>query len=295
VLRNHLTWRVECPLHILFWESSGAAGPQSIEEVLKSLPKFSASADNMSWGSRTVPPNLIRKHPCLANAAVWEESKMDGHCRIAIVSAAYPGNDWLRSSLLEAGHQVLLMEGSSSDFDSAASVRPDLVIIALQPDNSVATEQLLKFASAGIPLIAVVGHEDQVTAEIRALAALTAVLVEPLDAVTLAAAVEIAIRQIQRIADIRRRLDEARRALADRMQIERAKGWLMEQNALSESAAYKQLQQVARSSRRSLAAVAHDILVSKDLFGAPQPTPAPIPQLLPFSCPLPAGGEFQPG
>jgi AmiR/NasT family two-component response regulator len=219
---------------------------------------------------------------------------MDGQCRIAIVGAAHRGRDWVRPCLLEAGHQVLLMEASPSDFDSAASVRPDLAIVVLQPDDGVATEQLLRFASAGIPLIAVVGHEDQVTPEIRAFAALTAVLVEPLHAATLVAAVEIALRQIERIADVQRRLDEARRALADRKQIERAKGWLMEQNALSESAAYKRLQQVARSSRRSLAAVAHDILVSKDLLGAPQPAPTPIPQLLPSLCPLPSGGELQP-
>jgi response regulator NasT len=166
---------------------------------------------------------------------------MDGECRIAIVNAAYRGHDWVRSCLLEAGHQVLLLESSSSDFDSAASVRSDLAIVALQPDDGVATDQLLGFASAGIPLIAVVGHGDQVTPEIRALAALTAVLVEPLHAATLVAAIEIALRQIQRIADIQWRLDEARRALADRKQIEKAKGWLMEQNSLTESAAFKQM------------------------------------------------------
>jgi AmiR/NasT family two-component response regulator len=220
---------------------------------------------------------------------------MDGEYRIAIVNAAYRGNDWVRSCLLEAGHQVLLLECRSSDVDSAASVSPDLAIVALQPDDGVTTDQLLGFASAGIPLIAVVGHEDQVTPEIRALAALTAVLVEPLHAVTLVAAIEIALRQIQRIADIQRRLDEARRALAERKQIEKAKGWLMEQNSLSESAAFKQMQQVARSCRRTLAAVAHDILISKDVLGAPQPTPTPIPQLLPSSRLLHASGEFQPG
>jgi AmiR/NasT family two-component response regulator len=220
---------------------------------------------------------------------------MDGECRIAIVNAAYRGNDWVRSCLLEAGHQVLLLESSSSDFDSAASVRSDLAIVALQPDDGVATDQLLGFASAGIPLIAVVGHEDQVTPEIRALAALTAVLVEPLHAATLVAAIEIALRQIQRIADIQRRLDEARRALADRKQIEKAKGWLMEQNSLTESAAFKQMQQVARSSRRTLAAVAHDILISKDVLGALQPTSTPIPPLLPSSRLLQASGDFQPG
>ena len=221
---------------------------------------------------------------------------MDGECTIAIVNAAYRGNDWVRPCLLEAGHRVLLVGNNSpSHVDPATSVRPDLAIVALQSDDGVTTEQLLKFASAGVPLIAVVGHEDQVTPEIRALAALTAVLVEPLHAVTLVAAIEIALRQIQRIADIQRRLDEARRALADRKQIEKAKGYVMEQNALSEGAAFKLMQQLARSSRRTLAAVAHDILISKDVLSAPEPNPTPIPQLLPSSCLLQADGEFQRG
>jgi AmiR/NasT family two-component response regulator len=220
---------------------------------------------------------------------------MDGECTIAIVDAAYRGHEWIRPCLLEAGHRVLLESSLSSHVDSTASVRPDLAIVALQPDDGATTEQLLKFASAGVPLIAVVGHEDQVTPEIRSLAALTAVLVEPLHAATILAAIEIAHRQIQRISDIQRRLDEARCALADRKQIEKAKGCLMEQNSLSESAAFKLMQQLARSSRRTLAAVAHDILISKDVLVAPQPTSALIPQLLPSSCLLQAGGEFQAG
>lgn len=220
---------------------------------------------------------------------------MDGECRIALVDAGYRGREWVRSCLLEAGHQVLLLGSNSSDVDSTAGVRPDLAIVALQPDDRSTAEQLLEFASAGIPLIAVVAHEDQVTPEIRALAALTAVLVEPLHAVTLVAAIEIALRQIHRIANIQRRLDEARRALADRKQIEKAKGWLMEQNSQSESAAFKLMQQLARSSRRTLASVAHDILISKDVLGAPQPAGTPVPQLLPSSCQSQAGREFQPG
>jgi response regulator NasT len=87
-----------------------------------------------------------------------------------------------------------------------------------------------------------------------------AYLIKPIKEPELLATIEIAAT---RFAERRKMAEEAielRESLATRKVVERAKGLLMARDGLTEEAAYRQIQAQARRQRRSMRAVAEEIL-----------------------------------
>jgi AmiR/NasT family two-component response regulator len=190
---------------------------------------------------------------------------------IAIADGLVSERESLRRRLVEAGHHVVCEESDLAGLaaklkGSDSQTAPDLALVTFPPEQGEPVSTLRMLGLTNSPLVAIVDHSEQITAEMRDLPALMGILVRPVALNAIAASVEIALRQIQRVAEVQHRLDEAERLLAERKLIERAKGLLMLQAKLSEEEAFSRMRQVARSSRRSIAAVAQDILVTHQLI-----------------------------
>ncbi len=78
-----------------------------------------------------------------------------------------------------------------------------------------------------------------------------AYLVKPVKEANLFPAIEIALSRFQEFAELERELEEVKNSLETRKVLDRAKGILMDTYNLSESEAYRRIQQYSMSKRKS--------------------------------------------
>lgn len=189
---------------------------------------------------------------------------------VAIADELINERQLVRRRLIDAGYEVACEE---SDIPALAAhlaggdreAAPDLSLLTFPADAGEPAATLRTLGIAEGPVVAIVDHADQITPAMRQLPGLMGILIRPVAASAISAVVEIALRQLARLADVQRRLDDAEKALAERKLIERAKGLVMLQAKVSEDEAFSRMRQAARTSRKSIAAIAQDILVTHQL------------------------------
>lgn len=112
-----------------------------------------------------------------------------------------------------------------------------------------------------VVLFAEKGDPDQIEAALAA--GVAAYVVEGLAPSRVRPVIEVAIRRFNAHEALRRELAEARRGLAEREAIDRAKLCLMQRHRLTEPEAYKRLRRMAMDRGARLAAVAEQVLTEK--------------------------------
>jgi AmiR/NasT family two-component response regulator len=189
---------------------------------------------------------------------------------IAIADGLANERQSLSRRLVDAGHHIVCevsdLPGLAAKLKADSSeCAPDLSLVTIPPEDGELVATLGTLGQLKAPFVAIVDRSEQITTAMQDLPTLVGILVRPVDLTAIAASVEIALRQIRRVAEVQRRLDDAERSLAERKLVERAKGLLMLSAKLSEAEAFTRMRQLARSSRRSIAAIAQDVLVTHQL------------------------------
>jgi response regulator NasT len=164
--------------------------------------------------------------------------------------------------LREEGYDVC---GEAADgqqaVDLATALRPDLVFLDVKMpvlDGLAAAEQIVEARIAPVVILTAFSQRDLVERSREAGA--MAYLVKPFQKKDLLPTVEMAVSRFaerialeQEVADLHGRL-EARKT------IERAKGILQAEHGLSEPEAFRWIQRASMDHRRSMRAVAQDVL-----------------------------------
>ena len=168
----------------------------------------------------------------------------------------------LRESLEEEGYVVVADVGRGDwAIEAVREHRPDVAIFdikmpqldGLAAARAVSEERLC-------PVVMLTAFSQREVIEQARDAGALAYIVKPFQRTDLVPAIELAIarfRELQELADAR---DELGEQLALRKLIDRAKGVLQDECAMSESASYAFIQQTAMSSRLRMADVARGVL-----------------------------------
>jgi response regulator NasT len=145
--------------------------------------------------------------------------------------------------------------------------RPDAVVLAVglpDGDGVAVAAEIMRRAPCAIVLLT--SHASTDLARRARAAGAMAYLPKPPRADALEPAIELAIA---RFAD----LTEARRALADRKLVERAKGLLMQRFGMSEAVAFRLLQKTAMDRRVSMASLADALINGREVITPPRTPP----------------------
>ena len=164
--------------------------------------------------------------------------------------------------LREEGYEVCGEAGDGQTaVDLATELRPDLVILDVKMpvlDGLSAAEQLVQERVAPVVILTAFSQRDLV--ERARQAGAMAYLVKPFQKKDLLPTIEMAVSRFtemvaleQEVADLHGRL-EARKA------IERAKGVLQGEHSMTEPEAFRWIQRASMDGRRSMHAVAQDVL-----------------------------------
>ncbi|MDQ7819276.1 MAG: response regulator [Armatimonadota bacterium] len=165
----------------------------------------------------------------------------------------------LRTMLEEQGYRVVGEAGDGARaLDLARKLRPDLILLDIKMPG-VDGLQAARELCAERPVIILTAYADREFVERAAAAGVLAYLVKPVREGDLRPAIETALARFREIQALRDEVGSLEDALATRKVVERAKGLLMSQG-WSEPEAFAYIQRQARSTRRTMRAVAEEIL-----------------------------------
>jgi len=168
----------------------------------------------------------------------------------------------LKELLEEAGHSVV---GEASDGVKAVELtrkhRPDLVIMDIKmPEMDGITAAKIISNEKIAPVLLLTAFSQKEIVEKAKDSGVLAYLVKPVKEANLFPAIEIALSRFQEFAELERELEEVKNSLETRKILDRAKGILMDAYNLSESEAYRRIQQYSMSKRKSIREVAEAIV-----------------------------------
>lgn len=109
------------------------------------------------------------------------------------------------------------------------------------------------------------GQAETIRAAVEA--GVAAYVVDGLRPERVKAVVDVAIAQFAKFQDLRSQLDKARTTLAERKQIERAKGILMQRRRCGEDDAYRLMRKMAMDQKARIIDIANKIIEAAELLG----------------------------
>jgi two-component system, response regulator PdtaR len=164
--------------------------------------------------------------------------------------------------LREEGYEVC---GEAADgqaaVDMATALRPDLVVMDVKMpvlDGLSAAEQLVRARIAPVVILTAFSQRDLV--ERAREAGAMAYLVKPFQKKDLLPTIEMAVSRFAELVALEREVADLAGRLEARKTIERAKGVLQAERGLSEPEAFRWIQRASMDERRSMRAVAQDLL-----------------------------------
>ncbi len=168
----------------------------------------------------------------------------------------------LKEMLEEAGHIVIAeAPNGAKAVELVRSHRPDLVIMDIQMpemDGLTAAKIISNEKIAPVLLLTAFSQKDIVDKAKDS--GVMAYLVKPVKEANLFPAIGIAISRFQEFAELEAELGNVKSSLETRKILDRAKGILMDAYQLSETEAYRRIQQYSMSKRISIKEVAEAII-----------------------------------
>lgn len=168
----------------------------------------------------------------------------------------------LRELLQEEGYEVVAECGRG---DEAVALvrehRPDVALLDIKMpglDGISAARQISAERLSAVVLVTAFSQRELI--EEASDAGVHGYVVKPFERHDLTPAIEVAIARFRAESALAGKVTEAEDRLETRKVLDRAKGLLMDRDGLSEQAAFDFLQKTAMASRRSMRAVADEVL-----------------------------------
>ncbi len=193
---------------------------------------------------------------------------IDSQPRVLIVDQNLARATILEEGLREAGYRDLVVVRDMQNLmRRILDEQPDVILIDLENPNRDVLEQMFQVSRVvQKPVAMFVDTADRGTIEAAIDAGVSAYVVDGLRKERVRAIVEMSVSRFRAFEKLRTELDETRRQLADRKLVDRARGILMKQRALSEEQAYEALRKAAMDNNLRLGEVAQSVITAAGLL-----------------------------
>lgn len=188
--------------------------------------------------------------------------------RVLLVDRSVERAAVLERALLAAGYEVVGRIAASDDLQAAVQrIEPDVIIIDMDsPDRDTLEHMRSISAERPKPIVMFAEDDDSATIEQAVRAGVSAYVVDGLNAGRVKPIVNVAIARFREFQSLREELAEAKTSLAERKDIERAKGILMRQRGWSEEEAYQALRKLAMDRNLRIGEVARNVVAVAELL-----------------------------
>jgi two-component system, response regulator / RNA-binding antiterminator len=170
--------------------------------------------------------------------------------------------------LREAGHHDLIwLQDISGLMRQLYEIDPDVVVIDLEKPSNDIMEQMLEVSRAvRRPVAMFIDQSDRLTMEAALDAGVSAYVVDGMKKERISAILDMAVMRFNAVARLKTELERTKTALDDRKIIERAKGIVMKQKALDETAAYALLRSTAMNRHVRMSEIAQTIITATEIL-----------------------------
>jgi two-component system, response regulator / RNA-binding antiterminator len=174
----------------------------------------------------------------------------------------------LKSALHESGYTVSLHVGAMAQLlAQVRAVEPDVIIIDRDsPDRDTLEHVCMVTRDQPRPIVMFADDGDRMAIRAAVDAGVSAYVVGGLKAERIRPIVDVAIARFEQFQAMRQELDQTRTNLAERKQIERAKGIVMKSRGVSEEEAYGLLRKLAMERNQRIAQVAENVIAMAELL-----------------------------
>ena len=174
----------------------------------------------------------------------------------------------LDTALTTAGHEIAARASPRDDLLAAVQRhKPDIVLIDVDSPSRDTLESLGQIKrDRPRPVVLFAAHSDQDTIRKALQAGVSAYVVDGLSPSRIQPVIDVAIARFAEFQALQAELDETRVKLADRRDVEKAKGILMQRRGLDEPAAYALLRRMAMDRNLRIGDAARAVLAAADLL-----------------------------
>lgn len=193
---------------------------------------------------------------------------MDQDLRILVVEPDPERAHSIIDALTADGWTNLHVVGDVSALDrKMKTLSPDIVLIDLaNPDRDTLEHISMVSDAKSRPVAMFVDKTDDTMTQAAIQAGLSAYVVDGLHMNRIKPVIETAIARFQVMRKMQTELDAAKRALADRKTIDRAKGLIMKARGIGEDEAYALLRKTAMDQGKKVIDVAQALVTASDLL-----------------------------
>lgn len=188
--------------------------------------------------------------------------------RVLVVDDHEPSRKTLVNTLAQNGYEIA-GEGASGNTAVAltTTTAPDIVLMAVglpDVDGIQAARNIM--CAKPVPIVLITSHYDATTVARATKSGAMGYLIKPLRNGELTPAIELAISRFKDLVFLQEENETLKENLEARKVIERAKGILMEQKALTEEQAYSLIKKASMNMRKPMIDVAEAIILTGGLF-----------------------------
>jgi response regulator NasT len=193
---------------------------------------------------------------------------IEAQLRVLIVDQNLARATILEEGLREAGYRDLIVVRDMQNLmRRILDEEPDVILIYLENPNRDVLEKMFQVSRVvRKPVAMFVDSADRGTIEAAIEAGVSAYVVDGLRKERVRSIVEMSVSSFRAFEKLRVELDDTKRQLADRKVIDRAKGILMKQRALTEEQAYEAMRKAAMDANLRLAEIAQSVVTAAGLL-----------------------------
>ena len=189
--------------------------------------------------------------------------------RVLLVDETFERAALLRHALQEAGYRIAAHVSSSADLPGLVNeLKPDVIIVDTDSPERDTLEHVCVISRDQPRPIVMFSHDgdtEKIRAAIRA--GVSAYVVDGIKGERLRSIMDVATARFHEYQTLRHELHKAETQLAERKDVERAKGILMKQRGWSEDEAFQALRKMAMDKGIKLSEVAQQVLSIAELLG----------------------------
>ncbi len=188
--------------------------------------------------------------------------------RVLVIDDHEPSRKILIDTLSQGGYQIA-GEGATGNTAVALTTTtlPDVVLIAVglpDVDGIQAARNIMR--TKPVPIVLITSHYDATTVERATKSGAMGYLIKPVRDREVTPTIELAISRFQDFVSLQQENETLKENLEGRKVIERAKGMLMEQKALTEEQAYSLIKKASMNMRKPMVDVAEAIILAGRLL-----------------------------
>ncbi len=189
--------------------------------------------------------------------------------RVLLIDGDEGRSSVIQNALATAGHRIVGRDRTTHALhEDVRRLQPDVIVVqTASPDAEMLGHIALLSERMPRPVVVFTGEDDRRVIREAVRAGVTAYVVDGRAAERIDAILQVAAARFEMYQRVRAERDQAQAKLAERKQIERAKGILMRKRGIGEDEAYHTLRRIAMEKNLRMSEVAERLISMSDLLG----------------------------